>query len=335
MHHLDGKNILVTGGTGSFGNAFVRHVLDNYNANKIVIFSRDEFKQYSMESKFKHHPKLRFFIGDVRDSERLSTAMKGIDVVFHAAAMKQVVASEYNPLECVKTNVIGGQNVITAAIANNVPQVIAVSTDKAVKPVNLYGSSKACMEKLLIAGNHMAGATGTRFSCVRYGNVIGSRGSVVPVFLKQKDSGKITITDDRMTRFWLKIEDGVKFVADCSAIAKGGEIFVLKVPSMKVTDLASAIAPKCEQEVIGIRPGEKLHEEMVSEEESSFAYEYSYFYAIRPQIKLWDSDQEYIYNGDPGVQVPRGFSYSSANNNKWLEINEILNLIDDTNVYAG
>jgi len=333
--YLDNKNILVTGGTGSFGNAFVRYVLDNCNPKKIIIFSRDEFKQYRMERKFGHHDKLRFFIGDVRDLARLELAMKGIDIVFHAAAMKQVVASEYNPFECIKTNVLGGENVISAAMKNNVEKVVAISTDKAVKPVNLYGASKACMEKLFIAGNHLSGADGTRFCVVRYGNVIGSRGSVIPVFMKQRQTGKISLTDDRMTRFWLRIEEGVKFVSECSQLMQGGEVFVLKVPSMRVTDLAEAIAPGCEQEVIGIRPGEKVHEAMVSEEESGFAYEYSNFYVIQPQIKMWETERNYEYLGEMGKLVEPGFSYSSENNKVWLGVDEILGLIDETEVVSN
>jgi len=333
--YLDDKNILVTGGTGSFGNAFTSHVLDNCNPKKIVIFSRDEFKQYRMERKFGHHEKLRFFIGDVRDEARLDMAMKNIDVVFHAAAMKQVVASEYNPFECIKTNIIGAENIISASIKNNVDKVIAVSTDKAVKPVNLYGASKACMEKLFVAGNHLSGADGTRFCVVRYGNVIGSRGSVIPVFLKQRETGTISITDDRMTRFWLRIEDGVKFVAECADIMKGGEAFVLKVPSMRVTDLANAIAPGCKQDIIGIRPGEKLHEAMVGEEESLTTYEYSNFYVIQPQIKLWEKDRNYDYRGEAGKLVEQGFSYSSDNNNVWLGVDDILGLIDETEVVSN
>jgi len=335
MSFLDGKNILVTGGTGSFGNAFIKYLLDNHSPNRVIVFSRDEFKQYRMERKFDHHPKLRFFIGDVRDIDRLNMAMKNVDIVFHAAAMKQVVASEYNPFECVKTNVLGGQNVMSAAISAGVKKVVAVSTDKAVKPINLYGSSKACMEKLFIAGNHLAGAEGTRFSVVRYGNVIGSRGSVIPVFMKQRETGEVSITDDRMTRFWLRIEDGVKFVYDCSEMMKGGEIFVLKVPSMRIPDLAEAIAPGCKRKIIGIRPGEKLHESMVSEEESFFTYEYPNHYIIQPQIKLWETERDYVYAGEEGKRVEPAFTYSSDNNSHWLSSGEIMDLIDQTSVVSS
>jgi UDP-N-acetylglucosamine 4,6-dehydratase len=333
---MDGKNILVTGGTGSFGNAFISHVLKNYNPNRIIVFSRDEFKQYQMEQKFGGHPALRFFIGDVRDEDRLNFAMNDIDVVFHAAAMKQVVASEYNPIECIKTNILGGENVIRVAIQKRIPKVVAVSTDKAVKPINLYGSSKACMEKLFVAANHLAGVDGTRFACVRYGNVIGSRGSVIPMFLAQKDTGVLSITDDRMTRFWLRIEDGVAFVDQCYQMMKGGETFVKKVPSMKITDLARAIAPDCELRTIGIRPGEKLHEAMVSSEESLVTKEYNDFYVVEPQIKMWGGDQEPgVYNGEQGRPVPQGFSYTSENNNVWLGVDDILDLINQTNIVSN
>lgn len=332
---MDGSKILVTGGTGSFGNAFVRHVLDNYDPERIVIFSRDEFKQDQMAKKFDHHPKLRFFIGDVRDEERLKFAAKGIDTIFHAAAMKQVVASEYNPIECVKTNIIGGENVIRAALALGTKKVVAISTDKAVKPINLYGSTKACMEKLFVAANHLAGSAPTRFSCVRYGNVIGSRGSVIPLFLAQRPHGKLTITDDRMTRYWLRIEDGVEFVAHCHKIMRGGEIFVKKVPSMKITDLAASMAPECKVKVVGIRPGEKLHESMVAAEEAPVTVEFNKFFVIKPQIKLWDDCGYDEYEGEIGRAVPAGFTYTSQNNNEWLEGDEILDLIAATNVVSG
>lgn len=331
---MDGKNILVTGGTGSFGNAFTTHILNNYKPNKVVIYSRDEFKQYTMAQKFDNHPALRFFIGDVRDEDRLEFAMKDIDVVFHAAAMKQVVASEYNPIECIKTNILGAENVIRIAIQQKIPKVVAVSTDKAVKPINLYGSTKACMEKLFVAANHLAGADGTRFCCVRYGNVIGSRGSVIPVFLAQRETGELTITDDRMTRFWLRIEDGVAFVDRCARIMKGGEVFVKKVPSMKIPDLAKALAPECKLKTIGIRPGEKLHESMVSEEESMVTREYSDFFVIEPQIKLWESGEDSNYEGDAGKAVEYGFSYTSENNTDWLGVGDILTLIEETDIVS-
>jgi UDP-N-acetylglucosamine 4,6-dehydratase/5-epimerase len=332
---MDGKKILVTGGTGSFGNAFISHVLANYNPERVVVYSRDEFKQYTMAERFAGHSNLRFFIGDVRDADRLSYAMRDIDMVFHAAAMKQVVAAEYNPFECIKTNIIGAENIISIAIKRNIPKVVAVSTDKAVKPINLYGASKACMEKLFVAANHLAGAGGPRFSCVRYGNVIGSRGSVIPVFMEQRKTGQITITDDRMTRFWLRIEDGVKFVDFCSQVMHGGEVFVKKVPSMKVTDLAKAIAPECSIKTIGIRPGEKLHECMVSEEESMMALEFPDYFVIEPQIKMWEPEGRTQWGGQTGVPVAQGFSYSSDNNTDWLGHEALHSLIDGTTVVSG
>ena len=331
---LDGKRILVTGGTGSFGNAFVEQVLQGFEPDRIVVYSRDEFKQDRMQKKFNHDHRLRFFIGDVRDEDRLSFAMENVDIVFHAAAMKQVVASEYNPIECIKTNILGAENVIRVAIRKNVPKVVAVSTDKAVKPINLYGSSKACMEKLFIAANHLAGASGTRFCNVRYGNVIGSRGSVIPVFLEQRKTGKLTITDERMTRFWLRIEDGVRFVIDSASRMRGGEVFIKKVPSMRIMDLAAAIAPDCEYENVGIRPGEKLHEAMVSEEESFNTREYSDFYAVLPQIKLWTDEDNYVYNGEEGKPVEDFFAYESGTNTDWLSVDDLLELIGQTNIVS-
>ena len=329
---LYGKTILVTGGTGTFGHAFVQRALTAHNPKKVVVFSRDEFKQYRMGQTFGDHPALRFFIGDVRDADRLAFAMKDADIVFHAAAMKQVVASEYNPMECIKTNVLGAENVIRVAIQRGVRKVVAVSTDKAVKPINLYGASKACMEKLFVAANHMAGAQDTRFSIVRYGNVIGSRGSVIPVFQEQARTGCVTITDERMTRFWLSIEDGVEFVIDCARVMKGGETFVKKVPSMRIVDLADAICPDCERRIIGIRPGEKLDEAMVSEEESPFAWEFGDKFVIMPQIKLWDEAEEPAFDGEAGRRVEPGFSYTSANNTDWLTADDISRLIGATDV---
>ena len=330
---MRGKKILVTGGTGSFGNAFASVVLEKYAPERLVIYSRDEFKQFKMAQKFGHDDRLRFFIGDVRDEDRLMFAMKDIDIVFHAAAIKQIVTAEYNPMECVKTNIFGAENVIRTAITSGVKKVVGVSTDKAVKPINLYGSTKSCMEKLFIAANHLSGANGTRFSNVRYGNVVGSRGSVVPVFMNQRKTGKITITDERMTRFWLRIEDGVQFVLDCAERMRGGETFVSKIPSMRITDLAQAMAPDCDIEFIGIRPGEKLHEAMVSEEESHFTREYSNFYAILPQIKMWEAyDGEPEYDGQKGKAVEPDFSYTSENNTDWLSPEQLLSLLDETDV---
>lgn len=329
---LTGKTILVTGGTGSFGHSFVSRVLAAHNPKKVVVFSRDEFKQYRMAQRFNDHPALRFFIGDVRDTDRLNFAMRDVDIVFHAAAMKQVVASEYNPMECIKTNVLGAENVIRIAIQRGVKKVVAVSTDKAVKPINLYGASKACMEKLFVAANHMAGARSTRFSIVRYGNVIGSRGSVIPYFQEQAKTGVLSITDERMTRFWLRIEDGVSFVVDCARIMQGGETFVKKVPSMRIVDLAEAICPSCERKVIGIRPGEKLDEAMVSEEESHFTWEFDDKFVIMPQIKLWDEMGDPEFDGEKGRKVAPGFSYTSANNTEWISPEDIQRLIQETEV---
>lgn len=331
---LNGARILVTGGTGSFGNAFVSLLLKKYSAEKIVIYSRDEYKQFTMESKFKYNEKLRFFIGDVRDESRLAFAMRDIDYVFHAAAMKQVVTSEYNPIECVNTNVLGSENLIRAAIKAKVKKVVAVSTDKAVKPINLYGSTKACMERLMIAANHLAGRNGPRFSVVRYGNVVGSRGSVVPVFQEQAKTGRVTITDARMTRFWLQIEDGVAFVDKCAQMMHGGEVFVKRIPSMRINDLAEAIAPGCKIDVIGIRPGEKLHECMVSEEESHYAYAFPGFYVIQPSIKMWETDVPRKYEESLGEKVDFGFSYSSDVNNDWLDVPALRRMTEVTSVVS-
>lgn len=330
---LNDAQILITGGTGSFGNSFVRFVLQKYNPKKIIIFSRDEYKQFVMQNTFSDD-RLRYFIGDVRDESRLEFAMRNVDIVFHAAAMKQVVASEYNPIECVNTNVLGSENLIRTAIRSGVKKVVAVSTDKAVKPINLYGSTKACMERLMIAANHLAGKGGTRFSVVRYGNVVGSRGSVVPVFLNQAKTGKITITDERMTRFWLRIEDGVSFVDECARLMRGGEIFVKRIPSMRITDLAEALAPGCKIENIGIRPGEKLHEAMVSEEESLNAFKFKDYYVIQPSIKMWDSGEDRTYDGQKGDLVPFGFSYSSDNNTDWLSVQQLRDLTEQTEVVS-
>ncbi len=331
---FDNASIMVTGGTGSFGNAFVEYVLTNYKPARLIIYSRDEFKQYKMAQKFDNHPALRFFIGDVRDEDRLGFAMRGVDYLFHAAAMKQVVTAEYNPIECINTNIIGGENIVRVAIRQGVKKVLAISTDKAVKPVNLYGSTKACMEKLFIAANHLAGRNGPRFSNVRYGNVVGSRGSVVPVFLAQRETGTLTITDERMTRFWLRIEDGVKFVVNCAEMMRGGEIFVRKLPSMRVTDLAEAMAPGCKINIVGIRPGEKLHESMVSEEESLTTYEYDDFYVIQPTIKMWTTEESNAYGGQEGKQVSEGFSYSSDINSDWFNVDQLAEMLTKTKVVS-
>ena len=324
MSILDGSSILVTGGTGSFGKAFITKLLAEHNPKRVVIYSRDELKQWECRALFKDDPRLRWFIGDIRDLDRLKRAMHGVDYVVHAAALKQVDTAEYNPYEFVKTNVIGSQNVIEACIDAGVKKVVALSTDKASSPINLYGATKLTADKLFILGNHYAAAYPTRFAVVRYGNVMGSRGSIIPIFRRLAEEGKpMPITDERMTRYWLRIEDGVKFVDHCGQIFRGGETFVKKVPSMKITDLARAIQPDCELKIIGIRPGEKLHEAMVSEEESLFTYEYEDKFVIMPQIKMGASTDNTTYEGETGKAVPVGFSYTSENNTLWLTPQEI------------
>ncbi|MFX4261974.1 UDP-N-acetylglucosamine 4,6-dehydratase (inverting) [Pelotomaculum propionicicum] len=318
---LKGKSILVTGGTGSFGKKFIRYVLDNHNPRRVIVLSRDELKQFEMEKDFNDR-RLRFFIGDVRDKDRLYRAFAGVDYVVHAAALKQVPACEYNPFEAIKTNVLGAQNIIEASIDCGVKRVIALSTDKAANPVNLYGATKLCSDKLFIAGNAYAGNKDTRFGVVRYGNVVGSRGSVIPLFKKQRETGVITITDSRMTRFWITLEQGAKFVLDCLANMHGGEIFVPKIPSMKLTDLAEAIAPGCKQEYIGIRPGEKLHEVMIPEDDARNAIEMDRFFVLKPQFPWWGGG-----NWSKGKPVPDNFRYSSDTNTSWLTIKELRQMV--------
>lgn len=325
MSTLDGKSILVTGGTGSFGKAFVKEVLANHNVKRLVVFSRDELKQFDMANEISA-PNLRYFIGDVRDEDRLTRALDGIDVVVHAAAMKQVVAAEYNPMECIKTNVLGAENIINAAIHTGVKRVIALSTDKAVSPANLYGATKLCSDKLFIAANNLTRKGETRFSVVRYGNVIGSRGSVVPFFKEKAKEGKLPITDPRMTRFWLTIEEGVRFVIKSEAMMHGGEIFVPKIPSMRIPDLATAVAPECEQVTIGIRPGEKLHETMVPLEDARFTYSFDDFYIIQPQIQFWEGDEP-VYEGAKGKPVGEDFEYASDSNEQWVGIDELRKIL--------
>jgi len=318
------KIVLVTGGTGSFGKKFVEIMLDEYQPAKLIIYSRDELKQHEMQVKGFTHPNLRYFIGDVRDLPRLRRAMEGVDVVVHAAALKQVPACEYNPMEAVKTNILGTSNVIDAAIDAKVKKVMALSTDKAVTPVNLYGATKLTAEKLVVASNAYAGDMATRLSCVRYGNVLGSRGSVVPVFIHQRENGnKITITDERMTRFWLSLEQGVRFVIRNIEHMYGGEVFVPKIPSTKIIDLARVIAPNSEIEVIGIRPGEKLHEMMISRDESRSTIEVRDMFVVEPQGALWF---RYDWSKE-GVPVPDGFKYTSDNNTEWLSDDQIRALI--------
>lgn len=315
---LDGKTILVTGGTGSFGRKFTDIVLREYSPAKLIIFSRDELKQ--LEMRVAHpEPPMRFFIGDVRDRERLVRAMQEVDIVVHAAALKQVPACEYNPLEAVKTNVIGAGNVIEAAIDQGVKKVMAVSTDKAVNPVNVYGATKLCAEKLFVQGNSYSGLKGTRFSCVRYGNVLGSRGSVIPVFEEQRRNGKITITDKRMTRFWLTLEQGVRFVIRCIDLMQGGEVFVPRIPSMRIMDLAEAVAPDCEIEFTGIRPGEKLHEVLLSSDEARSAVQVDDMYVIKPAFP-WSTT---LVDWSRGTPLPEGFAYTSETNDRWLSVEDI------------
>mgnify|MGYP001436469144 CR=1 FL=1 len=317
---MDWKNqvVLITGGTGSFGKKFTQTLLDEKQPRKIIIFSRDELKQHEMQVHGFNHPSLRYFIGDVRDRERLVRAMHGVDIVVHAAALKQVPACEYNPMEAIKTNIMGTANVVEAALDAGVKKVLTVSTDKAVSPANLYGATKLAAEKLTIQSNAYAGGTATRFSCVRYGNVVGSRGSVVPLFLKQRDSGTVTITDERMTRFWLSLDQGVKFVIDCIEQMEGGEVFVPKIPSTKVIDLARAIVPNAKIDIIGIRPGEKLHEMLISEDEARSTVERGHMFVVKPPEPLWNRDMK--YEGNP---LPEGFYYSSDNNSEWLDIEGI------------
>ncbi len=323
MDLLKDKVILLTGGTGSFGNKFTDIVLKEHNPNAIRIFSRGEKKQLDMANRFKDD-RLRFFIGDVRDKDRLHRAMNDVDIVVHAAALKQVPACEYNPIEAVRTNIDGGINVIDAAIDNGIERVIAISTDKAVHPVNLYGATKMTAEKLFIQGNSYAGKANTMFSCVRYGNVIGSRGSVIPLFLEQKKTGAITITHEEMTRFWIRLEDGVRFVTKCVNRMKGGEIFVPKIPSMKIIDLADAIAPGVKRKIIGIRPGEKIHEILITEDEAKHSREFNDSFVIEPEHPFWEED-----NLAGGKQLPEGFRYTSANNEKWITKGEIKKIIKE------
>ncbi len=312
---LEGSTILITGGTGSFGHTFVPMTLEKYNPKKIIIFSRDEMKQWEMAKLFKGDDRVRFFIGDVRDKERLYRALDGVDYVVHAAATKIVPTAEYNPFECIKTNVMGAMNLIDACIDKKVKGVVALSTDKASSPINLYGATKLTSDKVFVAGNAYSGEHGTKFSVVRYGNVMGSRGSVIPFFQSIRDTGTLPITDPRMTRFMISLEQGVELVWHAFSDMVGGEIYVKKIPSMKVTDLARVVAPECKQEVVGIRPGEKLHEQMIGAEDSFYTYEYPEHFKILPVINDWASTPERIKDGK---RVPEGFVYSSDNNTEWM-----------------
>jgi len=325
VNMLSNSTILITGGTGSFGNTFVPMTLEKYNPKKIIIFSRDEMKQWDMAKKYTDDPRVRFFIGDVRDRERLYRALDGVDYVVHAAATKIVPTAEYNPFECVKTNIDGAMNLIDACIDKKVKGVVALSTDKASSPINLYGATKLASDKLFVAGNHYAGGKGTRFSVVRYGNVMGSRGSVIPFFMSIKDKGVLPITDERMTRFMISLEQGVELVWHAFEDMVGGEIYVKKIPSMKVTDLARVVAPEAKQEMVGIRPGEKLHEQMIGAEDAFFTYEYPEHYKILPQINNWDKDANRIKDGK---RVPEGFVYASDNNVEWMNDADLQTWID-------
>lgn len=325
---LSNKTILITGGTGSFGNSFVPMTLKKYNPKKVIIFSRDEMKQWEMAKKFSGDSRVRFFIGDVKDKDRLYRALDGVDYVVHAAATKIVPTAEYNPFECIKTNVIGAMNLIDACIDKKVKGVVALSTDKASSPINLYGATKLASDKLFVAGNSYSGDHGTRFSVVRYGNVMGSRGSVIPFFMSIKEKGVLPITDPRMTRFMISLEHGVELVWHAFEDMEGGEVYVKKIPSMRVTDLARVVAPNAAQEIVGIRPGEKLHEQMISPEDSYTTYEYPEHFKILPVINDWGNCSNRIKDGK---KVPEGFVYSSDNNTEWMSDEQLTTWID-TNI---
>jgi UDP-N-acetylglucosamine 4,6-dehydratase/5-epimerase len=320
------KSVLITGGTGSFGRKFVANIIKRFKPRRVVVYSRDELKQYEMQQEFAQ-PAMRYFIGDVRDGERLRTAMKGIDFVVHAAALKQVPAAEYNPMECIKTNVHGAENVIQAALEAEVDKVIALSTDKAAQPINLYGATKLASDKLFIAANNMAGGHRTMFSVVRYGNVVGSRGSIVPLYnrLISEGSDHLPITDPRMTRFWISLQQGIDFVLKSFERMSGGEIFVPVIPSVRVTDLAAAMAPNLPTRIIGIRPGEKLHEVMCPTDDSHLTLRFHDHFVIKPTIKFFRKDIDYLTNqiGEKGEPVPDGFEYNSGKNEHFLEIAQI------------
>jgi len=323
---LNDKKILITGGTGSFGKMFVEMVFDKYKPKKVIVFSRDELKQFEMQLKFnsKDYP-ISYFIGDIRDKSRLHRAFEGVDYVIHAAALKQVPACERNPFEAIKTNVLGAENIINTAIDRGVKRVIALSTDKAANPINLYGATKLCSDKLFIAGNSYSGFNETRFSVVRYGNVAGSRGSVIPLFLKLKDTGTLPVTDVKMTRFWITLNKGVEFVLKSLQKTQGGELFVPKIPSMKIVDLAKAIGPNCKIEEIGIRPGEKIHEVLISASDAPNTIEFEDYFIVKPQFKWWSTDDSYLKDGKP---VDNDFVYSSDVNDSWLKKDDILNIIN-------
>ena len=321
------KAVLITGGTGSLGRHLVRHLLDHHRPHRLVVFSRDELKQFEMRHSFpeKDHPTLRYFLGDVRDRDRLYRAFDGIDIVIHAAALKQVPAAEYNPLEAIKTNVLGAANVIDAAIDRGVRRVLALSTDKAANPINLYGATKLCSDKLFVAGNSYAGPKATRFAVVRYGNVVGSRGSVVPFFQERRATGRLPITDPRMTRFWITLDRAVRFVVDCLGRAEGGEVFVPRIPSMRLVDLAMAIAPECAHDIVGIRPGEKLHEVMVPEDEGRHTVAFDDSFTIVPAH--FGVGPEAYAQRHGGRVCPDGFCYTSDRNPEWLSVDQLRAMI--------
>jgi len=329
---LTNSIILITGGTGSFGNTFVPMTLEKYNPKKLIIYSRDEMKQWEMAKKFQNDERVRFFIGDVRDKDRLYRALDGVDYVVHAAATKIVPTAEYNPFECIKTNINGAMNLIDACIDKGIKRCVALSTDKASQPVNLYGATKLCSDKLFIAGNSYAGRKNTRFAIVRYGNVMGSRGSVIPLFMEQAKTGEVTITDERMTRFMISLEQGVELVWHAFDDMEGGEIYVKKIPSMKLTDIARAVSETAKQKIIGIRPGEKLHEQMISFEDAPYTYEYKEHFKILPQIHEWNKDP---YRIKDGKLVSPDFSYTSDNNQQWMTIEELKEWIEKNKAKVG
>lgn len=329
---FENKTILITGGTGSFGNTFVPMTLERFSPKKLIVYSRDEMKQWDMAKRFEGDSRVRFFIGDVRDKDRLHRALDGVDYVVHAAATKIVPTAEYNPFECIKTNVHGAMNLIDACIDKGVKRVVALSTDKACSPINLYGATKLVSDKLFVSGNAYSGEHGTQFAVVRYGNVMGSRGSVIPFFISVKDSGVLPITDERMTRFMISLEQGVELVWHAFEDMEGGEIYVKKIPSMKVTDLGAAIAPEAKQDIVGIRPGEKLHEQMISREDSYFTYEYPEHFKILPAINNWGASPARIKDGR---KVPEGFCYSSDSNTDWMSGEELRSWISDNQEKIG
>jgi UDP-N-acetylglucosamine 4,6-dehydratase len=320
---LQGKVVMITGGTGSFGNAFIRKLLDEHDPAAIRVYSRDELKQLELQRKIRDEKsRLRFFLGDVRNVDRLAQAMRGVDVVIHTAALKQVPLCEYNPYEAVQTNIIGAENVISAAIASDVPKTLALSSDKAVNPVNLYGATKLCAEKIVSQGNAYAADSVARFSSARYGNVVGSRGSVIPLFKRQAETGELTITDEAMTRFWITLEEAVDFVIACLSRMEGGEIFIPKIPSARVLDIAEAVAPDATQRIVGIRPGEKIHEVLLTADESRQATGFDDYFVVYPAFPFWRS-ADY----PRGKELPPGFSYSSDNNDQWLEVDQIREMV--------